>query len=75
MEWKKISKDKARKIFDGFGVVYLLASKLNPYNGVWVSPVAISYDNEMSFDSAVNAYRYYNCNKECGMGVSYYIPE
>lgn len=64
---KKISKAKARTLFNNGQSVYLKASKLRLDYAVEVSP-----DWENSLDGAVNAYRYYNCNKECGMGVEYY---
>lgn len=64
---KKISKVKARTLFNNGQSVYIKASKL------WLDcAVEISPECENHFDSAVNAYVYYNCNSECGMGVEYY---
>ena len=70
--WKEISKAKATNIFNNYGFVYGLASKLNPENP-WLGPVLISTECYNSIEGFVGAYKYYNCNKETGMGIRYYI--
>lgn len=72
--WTKITKTMARKLFENFETVYLLPNKINP-NNVWVRPFAINYDSELSFDGAVNHYKWYNCNNECGNIVAYYVKD
>ena len=72
--WKEVSKAKAVSLFNNGQKVYALTSKLNPEN-MWMKPSLISSEWETSIDGFVNAYRYYNCNKECGMGVKFYIKK
>lgn len=74
--YKQISKSDAVKRFERGETIYVLASKLNPNNPIWVHPAVMNlYDdsNQYTFDSFVNSYKYYNCNRECGMGVRFYI--
>ena len=74
MIWKKVDKRKAERVFNGFGTVYLLPSKMRTDN-MWMSPMPISLDWELTFVGAVNAFRYYNCNSELGKGVAFYLKE
>lgn len=74
MAWKKINKRVAEGIFNSYGTVYLLPNKMHPDN-IWVHPLGVNLECELTFDGAVNAFRYYNCNRECGTGVAYYVKE
>lgn len=72
MTWKKINKAQARKIFNNFGTVYLLPSNMSTESN-WGFPYGINQDEELTFEGAVNAFRYYNCNNELGRNVHYFI--
>lgn len=72
--FKRITKSKARKLFDDGYNIYLLPNKMRVDNS-WMHPAEINYCFELSFDGAINAYKYYNCNNECGNVVAYYIYE
>ena len=72
MNWKKITKKQARKVFDNFGTVYLFPSKMSTESS-WGFPCGINLDWELTFDGAVDAFRYYNCNTELGKGVCYFV--
>lgn len=68
--YKKINKTQARKLFERGDWVYLMPSKI-PFDSKWVTPAVIHREYELSFDGAVDAFVYYNCNSETGR-CSYY---
>lgn len=68
--YKKVSKTQARKLFERGEWVFLMPSKI-PFDSKWITPAAIHYLHELSFDGAVDAFTYYNCNSETGR-CSYY---
>ena len=68
--FKKITKPTARKIFNNGGKVWLKANNLRMDWAVEIDP-----DWENNFDATVNAYAWYNCNRECGMRVQYFVKE
>lgn len=72
-ELVKTTVNTARKLFDNGDTVYLLPNKVKLGNA-WIMPFAVSQDTAEghSFDNIINAYSYYNCNKEVGNGISYY---
>ena len=73
MNYEKITKTQARKMHERGEQVYVLPNKANP-NSTWWRPLsAIPIDRE--FDKFTNEYRFYNCNKETGLGIAFYIEE
>ena len=75
---KKITKLEANKIYESGKEIYLNPSKMNP-NGVWHKAMKISKEisenaiyEATTFINLVNSYRYYNCNKEMGLVVTFY---
>lgn len=80
MDYKKVNKPTARKLFNGGKEVYLLPNKANPivldpnYKGMY-EPVVITKkgDEDNQFDRLVNSFEYYNCNNEVGYYAHYYI--
>ena len=68
----KVDKRTARKEYDNGNTIYLLPSKAAP-GSVWITPVAVSNKSNRNFDTVINEYTYYNCNKETGLRVNYYI--
>lgn len=65
----KITKALARKLYDEGKPVRLVASKMNP--DLFSSPIDRKVCG-VDFENVVNAFRYYNCNAECGKRVCYY---
>ncbi len=81
----KLTKKEAIKRFLKGETIVLCASKLHP-QGIWHTGVTISLDNydenDMEyqnkldyFNKLVNAYYFYNCTKETGLRVNYYIAD
>lgn len=71
---KRISMTVARKLYKKGAQIYLMPSKA-VIGSIWILPTRISADDydPRDFDAEVNAYRYYNCSKETGMRVHFYI--
>lgn len=74
MNFTKITKPKARAVYNAGGNVYLMASKLRVGNA-WVQPVCINKNSGEEFESQINAFSYYNCNAETGKAVNYYLAD
>ena len=75
--YKRISKPKARKLFDGGADVYILPHKVIP-GGFWFrsyNMLDAPDDHRKSFDKIVSHYTYYNCMAETGHYVSFYVKE
>lgn len=70
----KVDKRTAKKEYDKGNKVYLLPSKALP-GSVWITPTSVNKQCGKSFDTIINEYSYYNCNKETGLRVTYYINE
>lgn len=66
---EKITKAQAMKKMAKGEDVYMLPSKAVP-GSIWIAPMLMSHEEE--FDKQVNAYAYYNCNREVGMKVTYW---
>lgn len=71
---KRITMTQARRLYNNGTHIYLMPSKAVP-GSIWILPTRISKDdyNPRNFNSEVNAYRYYNCSKETGNRVHFYI--
>lgn len=73
--WERITKAEARKRYNARQDVYFLSCNMHPEN-MWQAPCPILRDVDddvTSFNSTVNNYRYYNCDRQRGMYVAYYI--
>lgn len=73
---KKITKLQAIKAIANGQTVGAIASKLSPWfnNGCFM--VRLHKDNECNNqinDTWINSFKWYNCNKETGQGVSFYL--
>lgn len=83
MNYKKVNKPTARKLYNNGLTIYLLPCKVSDTaltsKNSWVSPVEISLfacaHSANKFDRTVNEYEYYNCNAELGYYASYYVTE
>ena len=71
---KRVTMTQARKLYNKGNKVYLMPSKAVP-GSIWILPTRISMSDHdpRTFDSEVNAYRYYNCTAETGKRVHFYI--
>lgn len=85
MEWLRISKAKAKKLYEKGKSVWCLPSKMNPYSE-WISPCLMpneaSYLGEppkkewvRTWEQAINSFSYYNCNEEQGKFIKFYVKE
>lgn len=85
--FNRISKLRARKLYDDGKIVYLCPVKLRP-GYPWHPEVAISKHNERTdglaqyfvsdtneFDKVVNDFTHYNCNWSAGTYPAYYVRE
>lgn len=70
----EISKRQARERFNDGKIVRLMASNLNPHS-YWGEPLPINNEQEKSFESVCNSFSYYNCTKETGLKIKFYITE
>lgn len=76
MDFKKISKARARRLFLSFKPFIMTASKISPQSELTVTideHVSRDYTTEDGFEQLVNEFRYYNCNSETGRGVAFYV--
>jgi hypothetical protein len=82
MEFVKVNKTKARRLFNEGKTLYFVPCKVYPnYNNPWVRPYDINLErikDEVvfnNFDSIVNNFEYYNCNSELGNYTHFYIEK
>lgn len=71
MEYERIGRKEAQKIFEEGGKVYLLPSNIRVGN-MWIQPCAIDKETDEDFIKTCNHYRYYNCTPETGRKVKFY---
>lgn len=75
--YKRISKPKARRLFNDGADVYILPHKIMP-GGLWYEPFNMREsldDHRKDFDEIGSRYTYYNCMAETGHYVSFYVKE
>lgn len=70
----KVDKRTASKEYSKGNTIYLLPSKAAP-GSIWISPTSVNNQCGRSFDALINEYSYYNCNKETGLRVNYYLDK
>lgn len=68
----KVDKRTAVREYNSGNTIHLLPSKAAP-GSVWISPTSVSNQCDKSFEALINEYSYYNCTKETGLRVNYYI--
>lgn len=73
-ELKKVNVTTAKKVFNAGNTVYLLPNKVKLDNA-WIKPFAIDSETSLgkSWENIINSYAYYNCNKDTGTNIAYYI--
>lgn len=73
----RISKAKAKKLYDAGENIYLLPCKVSPRN-CWVRPYKTNdyLEYQKSFEYVLSNYEYYNCQyNETGKYAAFYIKE
>jgi hypothetical protein len=70
----KVDKRTASKEYNKGNTIHLLPSKAVP-GSIWITPVSINKQCGKSFDALINEYSYYNCSKETGLRINYYIDK
>lgn len=75
--YKRVDKRVACKQFNAGMVVHITTSKAYPGSMVGSYDIQLSPDPDRfnTFDNYVNSFIYYNCNREVGNGVNYYIEK
>ena len=69
----KVRKNVAREMYYQGMYINILPSKV-PMNNKFISPAIVNFfDNHTDFEVLVNAFMYYNCNKELGYYPHYYV--
>ena len=76
-EFVRISKIRARKIFDGGGSIYVIANKMRPggpfHMGMDIDIHRHSGEHGNEFQRHINGFIYYNCTHETGYYPSFYL--
>ena len=70
----EITKKQARERYDDGNVVRLMASNLNPHS-YWGEPLPVNKECGREFEKLCNEFRYYNCTRETGKKIRFYITE
>ena len=71
--YRQIRKDTARKLFAAGKEIALLQCNASPFSH-W-NTFFIMNPSEVNFDSCVNSYEWYNCNKDLGKYANFFIIE
>ena len=74
LNYTRINKSKARKLYNLGRTIAVLPCKANP-NSPWFSNSTISKEStDKGFDALVNEFTYYNCNtSELGHRPAFYV--
>lgn len=74
---KRISKAAARKIWNNGENFIMVPCKLSPKGlGACFTRCDLSNDwQHDSFDALINEFSFYNCNRETGQHVAFYLEE
>lgn len=66
----KVTRKQAVRLLDQGYKVVAIASSLRPT--AFISTFTCTLKKGLVTDSWIKQFKYYNCNKECGKGVSFY---
>lgn len=70
----RVNKVIAQRVYNSGNIVYLIQNMMrlgNPWQGP--CPLYKKDNDDRNFDTKVNEFIYYNCNKECGKKVKYFV--
>lgn len=73
MEFTRISKSTARKMFNDGKEFWITACNMRPVNGVFI--YSFTHNDFPTFEKLYNAFHYYNCDNERGRYPAYYIEQ
>ena len=75
--YERISKAKARKMYEAGETVYLVACKLRPDNcwGLLYDANYYNWNKCEPFDTVVAAFEWYNCRPDTGKYTAFYRKE
>ena len=71
----RVNKRVARKMYNAGIRIWLIPDMMRLVNA-WQSPCPISKEDnggDKEFDARVNEFMYYNCDRERGRGVKYFV--
>lgn len=75
-EWERITKTQARAAYDKGLTVLFCPVNLRPF-GAWRLDMKINKSfwscDGLSFESVLDSFEYYNCDKETGKYAAFYI--
>lgn len=74
MDYKRIDKRAARKLFNEKKPVLIIPHKCAP-GGVWFTGIEMENDGSRTFDEFCNEFIYYNCNSQTGKYPAFYVEE
>lgn len=77
ISWTRVNKRRAKSVYEAGGDVIITPVYVDPFN-IWRPHARISskrqWGVDVTFDSIVNEYEYYNCNSsELGRYPAYYV--
>ena len=70
----EISKRQARERYNNGKIIRLMANNLNP-NSYLGEPSPVHKDCGKEFEKICNEFAYYNCTKETGKKIKFYVKE
>ena len=75
-EARRVERRKAKKFYDEGKRIWILPEKANPGSLMFEgSSPFVKTEDKRSFEKLVNEYSFYNCNKELGTYVKYFVAE
>ena len=73
---KQINKTAARKRYENGDTVYFQSSKMR-FDNLWQNPLGVQKNDKWykghSFDKVCSSYAYYNCDKERGKYIRFFV--
>ena len=75
INYKKVSKKEAEKLFNKGVSIHLFSSKIRPFTNWTGDGVVVDNDNDKKFEKIINEFEYYNCSNETGTAIHYYVAD
>ncbi len=76
-KWRRVTKNRARKMFNKGRDIYFLPCKINPVigwdRGMVIPPKENNNPKEKIFDQVCDVFERYGCNSRLGKKASFYI--
>lgn len=71
----KINKRAARKLYNTGKPFWIVACNLRPQYGILIGSCSFERLADVSFDTMVNSFEYYNCGKDTGKYAAFYTDD